>query len=139
PTTFSASLDTSRKELMIHSQWKEGTKYNLILDQNFASDTAGRQLLKTDTLFFTTRKQSDYGNLVIRLHNLDLSKHPVLQFIQNGQVAFSAPLTTANFSRSLFLPGEYDLNILYDTNGNGHWDPGNFFGVKRQPELVKPL
>ncbi|MFL5741914.1 MAG: Ig-like domain-containing protein [Flavisolibacter sp.] len=138
-TTFSASLDTARKELMIRSQWKEGTKYNLILDRDFATDTSGRQLLKTDTLFFTTRKQSDYGNLVIRLHNLDLSKHPVLQFVQNGQVAFSAPLTTATFSRSLFLPGEYDLSILYDVNGNGHWDPGNFFGIKRQPELVKPI
>jgi hypothetical protein len=39
----------------------------------------------------------------------------------------------------LFLPGEFDLRILYDRNGNGVWDPGQFFGIRRQPEIVKPV
>ena len=32
-----------------------------------------------------------------------------------------------------------DLVAAYDTNGNGQWDPGQFFGTKRQPERVRPV
>jgi hypothetical protein len=42
-------------------------------------------------------------------------------------------------TQPLILPGDYDLQILYDRNGNGKWDPGLFFGTKRQPELVRPI
>jgi hypothetical protein len=35
------------------------------------------------------------------------------------------------------LPGEYEVRILFDKNGNGRWDTGNF-PERRQPELVKP-
>jgi hypothetical protein len=90
-------------------------------------------------LFFSTRSASDYGNITVRLKNLDLTKNPVLQFVQNDQVILSAPLKTGTFSQSRFLPGDYELRILYDTNNNGKWDPGQFFGAKRQPELVKPI
>ena len=139
PASFTAHLDTNRKELRISSAWKEDKQYNLVLDKDFASDTSGRQLLKTDTLYFTTKKNSDYGNLVLRFRNLDLSKKPVLQFLQSGQVVFSTPLTGPVFSDPLFQAGDYDLRIVFDTNGNGKWDPGKFFGGKRQPELVRPL
>jgi hypothetical protein len=37
------------------------------------------------------------------------------------------------------LPGEYELRILYDTNKNGVWDPGEFFNKHKQPEVVVPI
>lgn len=136
---FSASLDTSKKELRLRSAWKESTKYNLILEKEFGTDTSGRQLLKTDTLFFTTRKQGDYGQLNLAIRNLDSARNPVLLFVQNNIVVFSTPIRSGRFQRDLFLPGDYELRILYDTNGNGKWDPGRFFGTKRQPEIVEPI
>ena len=30
-------------------------------------------------------------------------------------------------------------DILNDDNKNGVWDPGEFFGTRKQPELVKPI
>lgn len=138
-TTFSASLDNTRKIVTVRSAWKENTLYNLILDRDFAEDTAGRKLLKTDTLSFTTRKLRDYGKLNIRIRNLDASRNPVLLFIQNDQVVHSVPIRSGVFSSQIFLPGDYELRILYDTNGNGKWDTGQFFGTKRQPELVQPI
>jgi len=119
--------------------WKEGTKYNLVMDRDFAMDTAGRRLLKSDTLFFTTKAAGDYGNITIRLKSADLTKNPVLQFVQNEQVGFSAPVKSGTFTASRFAPGDYELRVLYDTNDNGKWDPGQFFGVKKQPELVYPI
>lgn len=138
-TPYTATLDSTRKELTLHTNWKEATKYNLVLDRDFAADTSGRRLLKSDTLFFTTRAASDYGNITIRFKNLDTARNPVVQFVQNEQVVFSAPVKAGVFTASRFAPGDYELRILYDTNGNGQWDPGQFYGVKRQPEIVQPL
>jgi hypothetical protein len=132
-------LDSLKKKLTLKIDWKENTRYNLILDKDFAEDTLGRKLLKTDTLHFTTKKQADYGSVKVSFLNIDLSQNPVLQFSQNGQVIKTYPVITTEVYDQLFNPGEYELSILYDKNKNGHWDTGQFFGEKRQPELVRPL
>ncbi|HEX7902429.1 MAG TPA: Ig-like domain-containing domain [Chitinophagaceae bacterium] len=119
--------------------WKENTLYHLILDKDFAEDSTGKKLLRTDTLSFKTKNLADYGKLRIRFRNLDLSKNPVLLFIQGNNVTQSYPLNAVEFVRDLFLPGDYGLRILYDNNKNGKWDPGEFFGKHQQPELVKPI
>jgi hypothetical protein len=139
PATYRVTLDSSRTALRFSSLWREGTTYNLILNKDFAEDSAGRKLLKTDTLNFTTKKRSDYGQVKIRLRNIDLTKNPVLQFVQSDAVVFSGSVRSATFSAALFNPGEYELRILYDANNNGRWDPGQFTETKRQPELVKPI
>jgi len=139
PVSSSWEIDSLKKRLTLKTTWKENTLYNLILDKDFAEDTSGRKLLKTDTLNFTTRKQADYGSLKLSFTNIDLSKNPVLQVSQNGTVIKTFPLNAAELYQPLFNPGEYDLSILYDENKNGHWDPGKFFGGRKQPELVKPL
>jgi hypothetical protein len=140
PVSFTTLLDTSRTQLSVRSQWREGAPYHLVLEKEFAEDTSGRRLLKSDTLNFTTKKLSDYGTLRLRIRNADTARRPVLQFVQSSQVVFSAPLPAGGvFTARLFNPGDYELQILYDTNGNGKWDPGQFFGTKRQPEIVVPV
>lgn len=136
---YSWSLDTMGKTATLHYSWKEDTQYNLVMEKDFATDTLGQQLLKPDTINFSTLKTSDYGKLVIRFRNLDLSTNQVLQVVQNSEVKSSFPLTSTNFSQTLFPPGEYTLRLLQDTNKNGKWDTGNFFGKHLQPELVKPI
>lgn len=133
------SLDSTRKIATMGFTWQPGTLYHLIIQKDFATDTLGQQLLKADTISFTTRTPADYGLLSLRFRNLDLSVNPVLQFVQGDQLIASYPLTISTFSRDLFPPGEYKLRILLDENGNGTWDPGEFFRTRRQPELVKPI
>ncbi|HEV7622228.1 MAG TPA: Ig-like domain-containing protein [Flavisolibacter sp.] len=137
---YSASLDSTRKELTIKTTWLENTRYNLVLQKDFAQDSAGRQLLKADTVLLITKKRSDYSNSVrITLKNLDTARNPVLQFIQNNVVVFSTRLHSGVFTQELFSPGDYDLRILYDRNKNGKWDTGKFFGVRKQPEIAVPI
>ena len=138
-TTYTTTLDSTRKRLTVQSTWKPGTRYNLVLDQAFAEDTLGRRLLKSDTLFFTTRRAEEYASLSLRIRNIDVTQNPVLQFVQNGVVVRSGVIRDGRFTEPLFLPGDYELRILYDRNGNGKWDSGQFFGEKRQPELVRPV
>lgn len=135
-------MDSTRKTITMFylSPWPIDTKYHLILAKDFAKDSAGRQLLKIDTIAFSTKKETEYGEVRIRIPNLDLSRNPVLEFLQ-GDVIKKTYRFGRNkvFREQLFPPGDYELRILYDTNGNGVWDPGSFFKVRRQPEIVQTI
>jgi hypothetical protein len=93
-----------------------------------------------DTLSFQTKKDIEYGEVRIRIPNLDLSRNPVLQFIQGDAVKYSYRFVNRKeFKVQLFAPGEYELRLLFDDNKNGIWDSGEFFGKHRQPEKVMPI
>jgi hypothetical protein len=136
---YSWSTDSTKKKVTLNYNWQENTLYHLILERDFATDTLGQKIPRNDTLSFLTMKTDEYGEVSIRFRNLDLSKNPVLQFVQGDAVVSSFPLTAATFTQALFLPGEYELRILNDINKNGIWDPGEFFGKRKQPEIVKPI
>jgi hypothetical protein len=136
---YSFQKDSTNKKILLTHTWKENTAYHIILEKDFAQDSAGKKLLKTDTISFKTKKLADYGSLQLKFKNLDLTKNPVLLFVTGETIFKSVPLTTATFSQTVFLPGDYELRILYDNNKNGIWDPGQFFGKHQQPELVKPI
>ena len=132
--------DTTAKLFYMLYTWTPGTKYHMVFPKDFAEDTLGKKLLKADTLSFSTKKDIDYGEVRVRILNLDLSKKPVLQFVVQDAVKFSYTFKSGKeFRQILFAPGEYELRILYDTNGNGVWDTGQFFGKHRQPERVIPI
>jgi len=59
--------------------------------------------------------------------------------VQSDNVVKSLPLTSARIDLPIVLPGDYQLRILNDRNKNGKWDPGQFFGKRIQPEIVKPI
>ncbi|TCJ13948.1 hypothetical protein EPD60_08000 [Flaviaesturariibacter flavus] len=133
------SLDSTGRVLAVRAAWASGERYALILGKDFATDTTGRSQLRNDTLRFAAKKTSDYGNLLLRFRNVKAGLNPVLQMIQNNSVVFSAPIGSGELSRALFIPGDYELRVLFDTNGNGKWDPGAFFNGRRQPEIVVPV
>ncbi len=135
---FSSALDSTSKILSVSSAWIPGTQYHLILGKEFATDTLGQQLLKTDTLSFTTRKAEDYGSLTVKVQNPVNFNNPVLQIVQNDKVIMSIPLVNGIFTSARFIPGEYELRILEDRNNNVQWDPGEFFNERKQPEIAKP-
>lgn len=132
------TIDSSRKSISIQTKWNEDTHYRLIIDKDALSDSADNKLLKSDTLRFTTKRESEYGNLVLRFTKLDTAKHPVLQFIRGEEIIKSVPITRSTWSDRLFYPGDYEMRILYDANNNGVWDPGNY-DKKVQPERATTL
>jgi hypothetical protein len=89
-------------------------------------------------LLFGTKRESDYGSILFRFNNIDFAKKPVLQFVVGEEITNSYPLSSAEWSRKLFLPGEYEIRILLDENGNGKWDGGSY-DKKHQPETVIPI
>lgn len=135
---FKSTIDSTRKKVSLMVKWQEDQFYRLILNPSAFADSSGNSILKRDTIHFKTKKEIEYGNLVLRFSNIDLSLHPVLQFVQADEVKESYALTAKEWSKKLFKPGEYELRILYDSNNNGKWDTGNY-GKKIQPEKVFSL
>lgn len=130
--------DTTGKVFALLYHWPTDAKYHLILPRTFGQDSLGRKLIKDDTMNIRTKKDIEYGEVQVRVMNLDPSRHPVLLFVQNDKIKYSIPFRNRRTVRQiLFPPGEYELRILFDTNQNGVWDPGTFFGkTKKQPERV---
>ncbi|MFM8806816.1 MAG: Ig-like domain-containing protein [Sphingomonadales bacterium] len=133
------TADSTQRTIRIQTTWLEGNRYHLVVAKGAFSDSSGKTLLKTDTLDFTTKRKTDYGKVKLRLRGLDLQRKPVLQWTQNEKLILQAVLNKADFIDELFMPGDYQLRILYDTNGNGRWDTGQFFGTRRQPERVTAI
>ena len=131
-------IDSTRKIVSIKTKWPAENYYRLIINKDAVSDSANNVLAKTDTIRFVTKKESDYGSIILRFTKLDLSRHPVIQFLKSGEIVKSIPVTSTVWSDKLFDPGEYELRILYDTNNNGIWDPGNYT-KKIQPEKAITL
>ena len=137
-SSVTANIDSTRKKITFTVKWLEDMNYRLIINPAAVADSSGNSLAKTDTIRFATKKESDYGNVVLRFSNIDLTRHPVLQFVQGDEVKESYALTATEWSKKLFRPGEYDIRILYDSNNNGKWDAGNY-SKKIQPEKVIAL
>jgi uncharacterized protein (DUF2141 family) len=132
------AIDSSRTKITLTAQWQEDMAYRIVVDTSAIIDSANLHLAKADTIRFTTKQQSDYGNVVLRFSNLDLGKNPVLQLVQGEEVKKSYPLTKTEWSNKFVNPGEYELRILFDDNKNGKWDPGDY-SKKLQPEKVITL
>lgn len=129
------TIDTGRTTVTLKYPWKESTPLRILIAKDAVADTTATTLAKADTIKFFTKKEADYGSVRLRFGNLDLSKNPVLQIVSGEKIIESVPLTESEFRRKIFYAGSYDLRILYDTNKNGKWDPGDF-SEKRQPEIV---
>ncbi|MGI8636243.1 MAG: Ig-like domain-containing protein, partial [Segetibacter sp.] len=134
---YKVVADTNKTKFTILYNWPENTSYKLIMRKEAFADTAGTTLAKNDTIRFSTKREGEYGSVKVRFKNLDLTRNPVMQIVQNDKLVDSIPLSGNEWSRKLFEPGEYEIRILYDTNKNGKWDPGKFFGSHIQPEIVE--
>lgn len=135
---ISISIDSTRKNVSIKNKWPVDTYYRLIISKDAVSDSANNLLAKTDTLRFKSKKEGDYGSLLLRFNKIDLTKHMVIQFLNGAEIVKSIPVTGPTWSDKLFTPGEYELRILYDANNNGIWDTGNYT-KKLQPEKAVTL
>ena len=127
--------DSTRMRLSIGYAWQPGMQYHFIVAKDAVADSLGNRLVKDDTLHFKSRKESDYGRVLLRFNPPSSDIPRVLQMVRDEDIAYSFPVTEGIVSSKRILPGEYTLRILFDANKNGIWDPGNF-SKGRQPEQV---
>jgi hypothetical protein len=98
----------------------------------------GNRLLKDDTIRFKSRRESDYGRVLLRFNPSSSDIPRVLQMLRGEEIVYSFPIIGGTFSSKRILPGEYSLRILFDANNNGVWDPGHLSRGK-QPEQARTI
>jgi uncharacterized protein (DUF2141 family) len=132
---YTIEPDTTGKQLTFVTKWTENTEYKLIIEKDFATDTLDHKVMKTDTLSFSTKKESEYGSLDIKLEKIDSTLHPIIFLKKESKVFLKQKLEQKRYRIKMIAPGEYTIEILYDLNNNGKWDTGDYW-KKRQPERL---
>lgn len=109
--------------------------YMLHIEPGAFTDIYGQ---KNDTLrlAFMSRKEEYYG--VLKFAVKDASDRPYFLQLLDAQGRMLRELRgagTASWTLTHMDPGNYKLRLVYDENGNGRWDTGDF-RERRQPEKV---
>lgn len=84
-----------------------------------------------------TKALSDYGRIIVNLQNI--RSYPVIVQLTTtkGEVkAEKYAENGSNFDFQYLNPGNFLLRLIYDQNGNHHWDTGDYL-KKKQPETIK--
>ena len=134
---YTIEIDSTKKIFTFKVPWKENTVHKLIIEKDFASDTAGLNYIKTDTLSFTTKKESEYGSLSFNTKNFDSSLHPMIFIKSSIDLVLKKYLGVKTDKIKLFPPGDYSIEILFDIDSNGKWTTGDYW-KRRHPERVIP-
>lgn len=131
------STDTTNVSFFIQKDWlaEQGKDIELIVPETVAKDSFDVQMAKADTIRFQVKTEHDYATLQFTFPDVDSSRNPVLLILSEDKILDSVALDSNRQVRvERFEPGEYNLRILYDTNGDLQWTPGNY-EQKKQPEI----
>jgi uncharacterized protein (DUF2141 family) len=131
---FTTSLDTLMNRLKFDFEKTESNTYQISLLPGALTDFFETT---NDTTSFSlkTRTYADYGNVRITLQN---AVYPVILQLVDEQDEIEAELYSTEPETLDFEnvpPKKYYLRVIYDTNGNGKYDPGSYL-KKYQSERV---
>jgi uncharacterized protein (DUF2141 family) len=114
--------------------FKEKTNYTLFVEPNTFNGIYG---LENDTILktFKTKRESDYGNLVLNV-SPPFTENYIIHFLLKNNIVetrYGAGKTTFKFD--YLAAGDYGVKLIVDNNNNKEWDTGNYTD-KIQPEEV---
>lgn len=127
--------DSFKMQLVIPFKVVPGTNYQLVIPDSSIANWNGLYNQKI-SLTFRAKPEKDYGIVVFKVYP-KLPGHYIIQMIKNKDKVIEEKY----FSKSEEVifeninPGKYSFRLIFDTNDNGKWDPGNYFlGI--EPEKV---
>ena len=139
---FDVRIDDVDKQVILFDFKKDlGEKFEINVFPNAITDIFEA---KNDTLVyqFKTGVREDYGNLKVRVANLEDDVPVILQLIKKGkgfEVVEERKSDYKIFEFNHLNPGEYYLRLLVDENRNGIWDSGNLLtGTQPEPVYIYP-
>lgn len=142
--SFTTKLDSLKNRTFIDFNKEEEQKYSLTMLPGAVTDFYGEKNADTLSYDYVTKKGNAYGNFNITLTGG--TSFPVLIQVTKKDLSIVAELSVnENGTYDIFYldPGEYYIRVVYDTNGNGKYDAGNFLeGIQPErvvynPELIK--
>jgi uncharacterized protein (DUF2141 family) len=132
---FKAQLDTAKNRMLMDFEKEADEIYFLNLLPNSITDFFGET---NDTINYrlSTGGYADFGNL--RLNLAGEITYPIIVQLTDVKEKlyreiYVSEAKTLDFNT--LEPGNYLVRIIFDSNGNGKWDTGNYL-KKIQPEKV---
>lgn len=129
--------DSLHRFMEIRHKWKEEKPCKLIIPGSAVTGLNG-SLGDTLTFSFRTRAEKDFGNLNLAVNLPDWEGRYIIQLMNEKENVIYEQVRTKGKEtiRFRYLPPlKYKLKAIKDLNGNGKWDPGNYFRLL-QPEEV---
>ena len=129
--------DSIQRKMRINHDWKEGKSYKLIVPEGAIQSVTG-EINDTLVLSFRTREAKEFGNLVLSMNLPVKDANYLVQILNESEKVMFEQQSTNGKEILRFValnPGKYKIKAILDQNGNGRWDPGNFFRFI-QPETV---
>jgi hypothetical protein len=125
--------DSAANMVRMNFDWIQDTVYQLQLLDSFAVDTSK---IKGAKFSFRTKKQSDFGSLQVNINDSSTT-NKILVLYQGDKKVNSIAVRNNVVKFPMLNPGNYQLVLIHDTNGNDVWDNGSYFGGKQQAEYVE--
>ncbi|WP_224477111.1 Ig-like domain-containing protein [Winogradskyella vincentii] len=132
---FQVEYDSIYNKYTFPVEKEEGQSYVFTMLPETFEGFYGGVIKDTLNYSFRTKMKSEYGNLRVQLRN---AKFPlIVQLVNDTGIVIYERYTTENpvVDFTDIAPRKYALRVIYDTNGNGKYDTGNYLlGI--QPERV---
>ena len=136
---FSTRIDKNLDFVYLNFEKLPNDLYQIQILPNAINDFLGST---NDTIFhkINTTKTEDYGKLFLNIKRENYQNKYILELINGkGELIRRIQNNLENFYTMEYLPpGEYQIRIIKDANGNGRWDTGDYL-KKIQPEEVQYL
>ena len=127
--------DSSGTLIQFDHAWIPKSSCSISILPGAFTDIFGEQ---NDTLTFSFNVQSDtyYGAAQIHFRPAENIQY-VVQLMNGSTVTRELEAKgNSDVDWQNIDPGSYRIKIIHDTNGNGRWDAGDFFG-RIQPEVIE--
>lgn len=132
---FTYKLEENNTAVDLDFKRKEATSYEIKLLPGAITDFFGQ---KNDTLFYKakTKELADYGDIELTLSNATNFPY-IIQLLDSKLELLQERYTTEKiaFEFNFLDPGQYNIRVIEDKNGNHTFDSGNFL-LRRQPEKI---
>lgn len=116
--------------------YEEKNVYSILIRDSLFYNYFG---LTNDSLAlnFTVKSKKDYGNIIMN-YTFPETKTQFIAILMNGNGAIVQKHFLKESQQVVYshlTPGTYKIKVIFDDNGNGKWDSGNY-RKKMQPEKV---
>ncbi len=129
----------SPRRLSFVFNWKDGKAHTLTFLPGAITDFWGRPNADTLRRVFNVLPEKQLGTLSMTVEKIRPGTHYILQILNGTTIqeerAFTAQTTSQKLLFDHLQVATYSARLLEDTNGNNHWDSGDF-STQQQPEPV---
>jgi hypothetical protein len=137
PDNIDIRLTDNRLSMIINAGWRPSNTYFIRLDSGAVDDFYGHGL---DSIEFVAGFSSpeQLGGINLEVKGLDSTLVYLLLVRRADKQIFSTEMRfAADYKTELkaLQLEKYTIEIIEDSNGNGKWDPGNYW-KRRQPEKI---